>query len=288
MAKVSVFGCGLMGSSLARALHAAGSEVGGFDPDASRLAALEAEGIGARSSVAEGFAEADLVVISVPTYAHVRGILSEMESEENWSPTVVNLVTGTPSEARTTAATVLAHGASYLDGAIFNYPSEVGTEEAVVVFAGAEEAWTANRELLMSLGGGSVYVGGDVGAANVIDVSMAGAFYTAALGALAEAAAYVRSEGVDLRLALPAARREAEQLVADVGEALEAVASGDYSTDQASIDLFLEAAEAWTDAMTESKQRGALMAATTANLRRAHDAGHGKLGFFAQVEAIND
>jgi len=285
---VSLIGCGHMGSALARAVKRSGHDVRGFDADRGRLEALAAEGIGSATSLTDAFVGAELVILSVPTYDIATDVLRSVDDPDAWNATtVVNLVTGTPQEARACADLVLDRGADYLDGAILNYPGEVGTPEAMTVFAGAQAVWIRHRGTLMALGGESEHVAEDVGAANVLEVAAAGAFYTVALGGLAEAASYVRAEGLDPRVALGAARREAAQLLADVDAALEDVATGEHGTDQATLDVFLEAAEVWHGGMVRAGQRAELMATSVSMLKRAHDAGLGQLGFFAQVQTLD-
>ena len=54
--------------------------------------------------------------------------------------TVVQLTSGTPSNARTGAAWAAQHGVHYLDGAILAYPSSIATDYATVFYAGDRTA----------------------------------------------------------------------------------------------------------------------------------------------------
>lgn len=64
--RVAVLGLGLIGGSLLQALHRAGLDVVGFDPDRRAAAAASAAGFPVAASAAEAVATADLVVLAMP------------------------------------------------------------------------------------------------------------------------------------------------------------------------------------------------------------------------------
>lgn len=286
---VSVIGCGLMGSALARALNVSGHTVTACDLDTERLDMLAADGIETVNSAEQAFARSELIIINVPDHKAVDAVFDDVSPLKCWEgKTLVDLVSATPKGARAVGATVASKGAAYLDGAILAYPGNIGSKDAMILFSGRTETWNRFEKTLLSLGGASYHVSDEIGSASVLNVAMAGAFFIGSLAAFAEAAAYIRSQGLDLWAALAPAKSEALLVAAGIEEAIESIVTGNHETNQSTIDAFLGAAENWHDAMTESGQPATLMGAATATLRRAHDAGYGGLGFFAQVDTLGN
>lgn len=57
--------------------------------------------------------------------------------------------------------------------------------------------------------------------------------------------------------------------------------------DQATLNVYAAAVEAWQQSMQRAGQRAALMTANLDNLQRACAAGHGDKGIFAQIETLS-
>lgn len=284
---ISVIGCGDMGAALARALSAAGHHVHVFDLDDSRVAAVATGGIYAADSTKDAFEQSELIVLSVPTYDNVGKVLESVDSLETWrSKTIVNLVTGTPQEASSCADVVHGNGAAYLDGIILAFPGIIGTEEAMVLFSGSNETWRPWSETLMALGGSSRHVSEEIGGANVLD-AMTGVFLTVSLTALIEAMGYLRAQGMDVHGAKDAAKRIVDELETEVNQlSIEAVTAGKHKTDEATIDVWLDAAEGWYRTIESVGQRGSLLATTVDTLKRASDAGLGDKSIYASIDVL--
>jgi 3-hydroxyisobutyrate dehydrogenase-like beta-hydroxyacid dehydrogenase len=277
-----------MGSALARTLARAGHRVAVYDVQRESAESLAGDGIEAASGLDAALAAGEFVLFSIPTYDNVFDLLSVADGQIDWAgKTVLNLVTGTPAEARRCRDVFEGRGAGYLDGAIFAYPSGIGSPETVILVSGPYELWDRVAEFVRALGGESDHAGAEIGSANVVDVAMAGAFFSVALGGLVEAAAYIQAEGVDLRAAARAARREAAQIALDIDGALEQIRAGRFEAIDATLAVFLEAVEVWQAAMTAAGQRAALTTALLENLQTAEGAGHANSSFFAQVQSLN-
>jgi 3-hydroxyisobutyrate dehydrogenase-like beta-hydroxyacid dehydrogenase len=69
-----------------------------------------------------------------------------------WSPlsgcSVIQLSTGTPSEARQIDAWLTAQGSDYLDGSIDPYPDAIGAAEAQLLFSGSKAVFEAPQPFL--------------------------------------------------------------------------------------------------------------------------------------------
>lgn len=85
-------------------------------------------------------------MMCVSTTAVVRELLGAPEVQDALhSRTLVQLTTGTPMDSRGGQAFASEHGSNYLDVAIMAYPRTIGSDEAVLLYAGDQEAFAANE-----------------------------------------------------------------------------------------------------------------------------------------------
>ena len=118
--KVSVLGLGLMGSAIARALLAKGHEVAVWNRSAGRSAHFE--GISrVASSVSEACAASDVIVVCLLNCNAGNAVLRSHDIESVLPGRVlIQLTTGSPSDARRASKWADSCGADYLDGAILS------------------------------------------------------------------------------------------------------------------------------------------------------------------------
>lgn len=277
--KTAVIGCGMMGSAIARSLAEGGREVVVWNRSAGKAAELAGPSITVAGDPQEAVDAASLVVLVLSTYDAARSALDSIE----WNgATIANLITGTPAEAEEFATWAAERGAAYLDGAILAYPQDIGTPDAMIVVAGDPKLWADHGSCLCIVAGATRHVSEKVSAANVLDVAATGGFYTVAIGAFVEAAAFAKAAGVSPKTLLVPAEPLVEILKRSLEEASEAIETGEFETDQATLDVFLEAAEGWRSAMVDAGQRATFLSGTVENMRAAKAKGFGHLGFFAQ------
>ena len=94
---VTVVGCGLMGSAIARQLSRAGHLVAAWDRTAERAEALVGGGVSAIGSVTDAVRRSPLIVSCTLDYSST---LSALAPVTDWAGrTLVNLAVGTPSQA---------------------------------------------------------------------------------------------------------------------------------------------------------------------------------------------
>lgn len=279
---VTVLGCGMMGSALALALVDAGIRVVAWNRTAGKLEPLIERGVTGVPSASDAVTASSLVIACLTSYDDALEVLDRDTTPGDWpGRALINLATGTPQDAERLQRWAVDRGASYLDGTIQAYPQDIGKPESVVVYSGSADVWARHEPTLCTLAGASSYVSTDVVAANVVDVAVIGAFYTIALGAFVEAAAYADACGVGVDGLLDSADRAIELLRRSVHEGATAIASRRYETDQATLGIYAEASRSFLKAMTDAGQRASLMDAQLSNLERAEAAGHGALGLFA-------
>ncbi|MFC6013159.1 NAD(P)-dependent oxidoreductase [Nocardia lasii] len=190
--RVSVIGLGAMGTALAKALLAGGHEVTVWNRTPARAEALVADGARVATSSAEALTAADLLIVCVLDDAAVREHLEPVAARLR-GRTVVNLTTTTPEQARSSGRWARAAGVELIDGGIMAIPDMIGGPGAFVLYSGAGAAFARYRSVL-ELFGAAEFVGEDLGAAAMYDVSILGGMY-AMFAAFHQGGAMVRTTG---------------------------------------------------------------------------------------------
>jgi 3-hydroxyisobutyrate dehydrogenase-like beta-hydroxyacid dehydrogenase len=169
MSDVTVIGLGSMGSALARALIAGRHEVTVWNRSLSKTNSLVELGALAAPSVAAAIAAAPIMIACVDNYASTRELLGQ---EKLAGKVLVQLSTGTPNEAREAKSWVQERGADYLDGAIMEYPSAIGSDKALILISGSKAAYVHAEACLRSLAGGLRYLGENIAGAAALDMAL--------------------------------------------------------------------------------------------------------------------
>lgn len=251
---------------------------------ADKAQALAGDGITPVDDLLEAVRAAPLVVVCLATYDDVRASLEP--ATDLTGVTVINVSSGTPLEVEAFDAWVSERGAQNLDGSILGYPEQIGTEQAAVLYSGAEAAWAEHGGTLVLLTPTSVWVYQDVRIASVLNAGLVGMFLVPAVSAYVEASTYMLGEGVDhglLELLTPAVFASVQDETARVAAA---IASGDFSTDQATIATYAQALGSADRIMREARLAPRVFSAALDNLSAAIDAGLGDLGFAAQTRVV--
>lgn len=198
MSDITAIGLGLMGSALARAIHASGHSLTVWNRSSEKMLTFSELGVATASEPASAISASPVILLCINDYAATDRLLGA-----NGIPallagrTVVQLSTGTPKEARDASDWMKAHNVSYLDGAILAGPDDIGTDESQVVLSGDGAAYEQVGPLLDCLGGTVRYLGPNVGDASALDL----AWLTTRYGdfmAIAHAANVCKSEGASL------------------------------------------------------------------------------------------
>jgi 3-hydroxyisobutyrate dehydrogenase-like beta-hydroxyacid dehydrogenase len=204
MSPVTVIGLGLMGAALARAVMRAGCRTTVWNRTPERIRPLAAEGAASADSLSAAVRASPIVLVCVSDYNAAGALLTSADVINALNGrTLVQLSTGTPQEARTSEAFFNHHGAFYLDGAILGGPKGIGTPDATLLFAGASAAFLQCEPVLKALGGGTRYLGENIGSAAALDLAWLCQRYGLFLG-MAHGALICDSErvGIDLFAAL--------------------------------------------------------------------------------------
>ncbi len=281
---VAVLGCGLMGSAIAAALARAGNDVVVWNRTPSKARALAGPGIRAAQTAGAAASAVPVVIGAVLDYAALRSALDGTDLRDTM---IVNLATGSPTQAVEMQEWVRGRGATYLDGAILAYPQNIGAPDCLVVYAGPEDAFTAHRELLVAIGGASRHVSEEIAGANVLDGGLTGGFYLPSLVAFVEAAAYAHRHGVTADAMRATAASILRTLAEQVEHVVQGVDAGSHETDQATVDVYAEAGRSWQAAMQGAGQRAQLLTAANELLAAAQAAGLNDRGMSALVEVAD-
>ena len=163
---ITVIGLGAMGSGLARAQLRAGHTVTVWNRDGRKAEPLAAEGATAAATLPEAIAASPVVLVCLTSYEAADPLLSADAVLGRFAGrTVIQASTGTPKEARTTAAWLADAGASYIDASIKGYPDELGRPDILVFAGGAPGAYARAEPHLKAAGGDVRYLGDNVAAA---------------------------------------------------------------------------------------------------------------------------
>lgn len=186
---------------------------------------------------ADAVASVDLAVICVRDHTASRAVIEQIAAVPN-APVVVNVSTGTPSDAIRSAEHARRLGLRYVTGAVMVPTPMVGTDDAMALYAGAADDIDAARPLLTAMGGISDVVGEDHAVPPALDLAMLDVYF-AGMYAFLHSAALVGAHGIDPLRYLP----YAEGIVATLGGTLpdlaESIQQRTYDSGQARLDMCL-------------------------------------------------
>ena len=193
--RVAIIGLGNMGQALALALAAGGRQVQAWNRTPRPLPALQAAGAALPGSLAATLAGAEVVLLVSLSYATTRETL-EPAAGALAGKILLPFCSGLPDEAQDFAAWAAARGARSLDIAVMGYPSDIGSERALFLYAGAPALFAEVSALLAPLGPRHRHVGEAPGLAKTYDNVLLARNYAWMMSYL-QAAALAQASGLD-------------------------------------------------------------------------------------------
>lgn len=281
--KITVFGTGLMGSAFVRVLLAGGVDVTVWNRSADKLTPLVELGAKPAATVDEAADASDTLFMVVLDQSIVEDLLA---GRDLGGKTVVNFTTGTSAEAVAKQALIIGQGGRYIDSVIAAYPDDIGERSTMLYYAGDEIAYRDLEEPLTLLSGRIPFVGEAPGNANVLDAAWIGGFHCVAIGGFHEAVSFAMAEGVTIETMADSLDYYLEFLRGILEESVEAIRSGQYGTDQATLDVYLSGIRSCRQSMIDAGQRAGLISANLHSLEIASAAGHGDASLYAQVKTM--
>jgi 3-hydroxyisobutyrate dehydrogenase-like beta-hydroxyacid dehydrogenase len=171
MSDVTLIGLGEMGSALAKALIDAGHSITAWNRSPERLEKIVALGARGASDVPDAVKSSNVILVCVINYTATQKFLGTEEVIPYLrGKTLVQMGSGTPSEARDNEIWMKSHGGDYLDVSIQSYPEGIGAEDSLFFISGSQAAYELSLPFLKNFGGDLRYYGENVGAANTLDM----------------------------------------------------------------------------------------------------------------------
>jgi len=197
-----VVGLGKMGMPMARMLNAASAAPLCFDTDKTTRRTAVDEGLRVAASLADVFAEAEIVILSLPNATIIEAVISEgLENLGDASaPMIIDASTSTAETSRKMAAMLKAAGGGFIDAPVSGGPSGAASGQLIFMVGGATEHVKACQPIFDTLGRKTLHAG-DVGAGNTAKIAnnlMVAAHFIVARESLALA----RAAGLDTSDAL--------------------------------------------------------------------------------------
>jgi len=120
----------------------------------------------------EAVGNAEIVFVNLNNYESAHQLLRQPAIESALRGKVlVQLSSGTPDEAREMESWARARGIDYLDGAIMNYPVDIGKPQGTVLYSGPDELFHRVKPVLLAFGDNAMFVGKEIGQASATDIA---------------------------------------------------------------------------------------------------------------------
>lgn len=286
--RVSVFGLGAMGSTLARALLRAGHDVTVWNRSAGRIAELVNEGATGAEAAEVATAASPLLVMCTIDKAATEAVLrTESVGGMLVGKTVVNLSTGSCDDARRISDYVRQKGGRYIDGGIMAYPRDIGKPETTILYSGDAHGFTEHKAVLQAMAGKAEFFGDDPGTASVVYLALY-AYYFGALTAFFEGAALAERAAVSPDSFRKISSIMNTMLADGLSDITRRITEGDYSGDQATIDVHHAGQLVVRDAYISENIGYETTKAYLSYLEKAQQAGNGQKDISIMYASVKD
>lgn len=284
---VSVLGLGAMGSVLARTLLNAGLDVTVWNRSPERASALVHEGARQAASASEAIQASPLTIVCMIDKAAALSVLQALEPGLSLSgKTLVNMSTGTVDDVTLSAAWVDRHDGHYIDGGIMCYPKDIGGAATTILYSGNIDAYHTHGQTLKLLAGNPKFLGADPTACTPAYLALY-AFYFGAFAAWIEGAVLASTAGVSAEAFKTLSPIMTDMLVEGINTAADRITAGNYSGEQASVDVHVAGQEVVLDALVRAKAPHASTDAYLTYCRQAQAAGMGDWDIAALFKAMH-
>lgn len=212
MSTITIVGCGMMGSAIAKTWIEAGHSLVVVDLNKKAAEVLIQKGA-AYSETLSKAPDTEFIFFNLPDNAITKKILDTCEADQIKGKTIINSTTSTPQTVKAIEESVQSKGALYLDCKITAYPTDIGTDKGNILYSGNKEAYEKAEPILNALSK-VVYLGENTVASAIIDMANVGTYFNVVVSMIQSAALCIQN-GVS-----------AEEFVTQVQEALPVYTSG--------------------------------------------------------------
>ena len=280
---VLLIGLGNMGTALARTLLGSGYETWVWNRTKEKVGTLLDAGALWSEDVWAAVGFVDSVVMCLSNYDNCVELLSTCSDLEN--KTLIQLTTGTASDANSFENLVKQKRGRYLDGVILAYPSNIGDPRCSLLVAGNSLAWKESEALISELGGKSQYLGEEVGAPSHLDHALIAPSLMMQM-AVIQGMHMAKTAGVDLEFYSTMISGLPISLKADQDRHTRAIIDGDFSKVQASIRTWKEALDRILEEGKVSNLNTGLLSGIDEVLRNGQDQGIGEEDLAALIKTL--
>lgn len=244
---VAVIGLGAMGAALAAAILRSGAEVRVWNRTEGKSAVLQDQGALVSATASDAISGSEFVVVCVSDYPAWRSLAKKQSLGQALADkTVIQLTTGTIEQVREHENWIGECGARLIDGSIMCFPSQIGTDEASLIVAGAQGVFDSCHDILTTIAPNTSYLDDNI----VAPVVLGRALISEGLGLIfgtINGAALCRAGGVSLAHFTEHTRLANPVLANEVLRICEAIESGDTVTTEAALKTWAEGQSALLD-----------------------------------------
>jgi 3-hydroxyisobutyrate dehydrogenase-like beta-hydroxyacid dehydrogenase len=284
--QVAVIGLGAMGTALAGALLRSGAEVRVWNRTADKCHPLHDQGAIACATAADAISGSEIVVVCVSTYLAWRSLVDQQNLGQTLADrTIIQFTTGTLDHVREHENWVGQCGAHLIDGSIMCFPSQIGTDEATLLVAGAQPVFDSCRDILTVLAPNICYLEDNMVAPVVLDMALLSGMLGMIVGTI-NGAALCRAGGVSLSHFTEQSRIGSSVMTGESLRICEAIETGDTKTTEASLQTWAAIPADLVDLASAFGTRTEYPAALRFVFQRALDSGLGDHDVSALVDVL--
>ena len=178
---ISVIGLGSMGFALAETLLKADFNISVWNRTSSKAQKLENKGANICSTPNEAFKNSQYIVASLSNYEAWNNIIDSNQIDMDLSgKTIIQLTTGSIEEVGALNDWVKKYNGDLLEGIISCFPSQIGTEESLILLDGSDNSINNCKDIISILSPQYKNLGSNLIAPTVLSR----AFLSGALGGL--------------------------------------------------------------------------------------------------------
>ncbi len=276
--KVSIIGLGLMGSALAQATVSEGLDVTVWNRSPAKANAFVDGPARIASTIEEAVDASEVIVVCVRDHDATNEKLRKPTTEERLADKiVVQLSTGTPTQAREASGWAEGVGAHYLDGSIMGFPQDIGTDGLVILYGGDRDTFERYGPVAAAFGGTAMRVGDDPGSAAALDNALLSIYFSFLFGVL-NGAAICDAEGIPLADFSEVGKSLMPVFSGVLERSADMIARGSFESEHSTLDTSSGAMAQIAAVIRDAELDGRFIECMRAYIAEATEAGKGNLG----------